>query len=377
MLGFFMAIVMPFLPFLSMPVSVIQLSGDMIPDQPNPESIGCEAASEDPWTHPFLGTFSRDSQSSCPLGTLKFRSCCRPSHPRDIRFRFIADVDGEIVTSKDFRSSRLLDAIAYHNKPVVWIIPGIMADDIVLEEIASLTDAYVERGHNVLILDWDELEKPFGQSVADAEVVSALLAFMMLESETMDRSLCIGFSMGAHVCAMASKWADKEGKQKLPRCYLLDPSGPGFDRKIDAKRRLALGDCDVMVAVHTSGTVMTNYPISRIHIPGFGSMSRDADCSFEVNRASAYDQPGCADLTRLQYMHMRSNSRPFKERGPPAQRCGHSRALSLFVSALERSCDLEGIDGKMVMRFPPHDKCERGMQKVLKVNTTMDAHPFC
>ena len=377
MLGWFAALILPAIPLLSLPVSVIQFIELGVPDSLTPQSDGCSDASNAPWTHSRLGTFSRDPVISCPLGTFKYRVCCRPNQPKNINIKFIVDNGEEVVSTKDFRSNVLLNAIALYEKPVAWVVPGMLADDLVLSELTTLIKTFVNQGFNVMLVGWDEIDKNFGQSLSDSQVVAAMLGSMMLDSGTTDRSVCVGFSYGAHVCGMAGKFVKKEGKT-IPRCHLLDPAGPGFELTLDHRTRLSSGDCDVMVSVHTTRATFTNHPMSLLHLSGFGTIERTAyDCSFEVNDGCALNQPGCFELQKLHFMIRRVNHRTYRQRGPPGQRCAHSRALSLYVSSLRKSCDLMGHDATSSMRFPPFDECEGGMHKTFKVNTTMAGDPYC
>ena len=178
------------------------------------------------------------------------------------------------------------------------------------------------------------------------------------------------------MCGMTGKFVQRRG-QHLQRCYLLDPVGPGFDGGHDSRRAMS-GDCAVVVSVHTTEVTMTNYPISRLHVPGFGSSLRDADCNFIVNDGSAYEQPGCLDLKQWNSMQNRVNRHRYRDRGPAGQMCGHARALSLFLNSLQGSCDLVAQDEEgRRMQFPPLDQCSSGMDRRLNITTKRAGRPFC
>jgi hypothetical protein len=372
-----MTIIMPMLPLLQLPISSLEFIKHAAPDMMHHETAGCDDFSDKSWSHPLLGTFSRNAENLCKTGTLRRRSCCRPNQPKHIRYRFLVDNSDEVIATRDFRSHTLSDAIALDNKPVVWFIPSMLSDDFVVEDAMDLSEAFIKKGYTVVLLDWDEIEKGFGQSIANTRVLAEMVAHLMHQSGTIDRSLCVGFSFGAHVCGMASKRLKHKSGKKIPRCHLLDPAGPGFELTPGAGTHLENGDCEVMIAVHTTHVTMSNTPVSILHNNGFGTMLRHADCSFEVNGASAYDQPGCADLQKLNKMIRRKNKEPFIRRGPPAQRCGHARALSMYLSSVEKRCTIHGQSGLKKMRFPPFDDCKAGMKQEFSVNTTMGIKPYC
>ena len=375
MIGVLLQVLGPIMPILSAFVSQFNL-GDSNPASVGLSKHGCDAWSDDPWTDPMLGTFARDVPKACPKTSIRSQSCCEPSHPHNITMSWIVDNgDHDVFEVDDYRSHELVQLIReYPEKPVIFYVPALFADEFILLEHTALRNAYIRMGFTFVMLTWDELEKGFGQSVANIQVVAKMLSYVMIRSDSVTRSTCIGFSSGSHLCGLAGKYV-KEHHQVIPKCYFLDPTGPGFDT-VSPEYRLEKSDCGVTVGIHTTGPALTTFPISRLNVVGFGTPLRNAHCSFEINEATDISQPGCLDLRNKNFLLRRSNGVNFNERGPPGQRCAHIRALSLFISALDEACDLYGKASDR-MPFPPFDTCTEGMNQVFKVKTTSYEEPFC
>lgn len=64
----------------------------------------------------------------------------------------------------------------------------------------------------------------------------------------------IGFSLGAHVAAIAGHFVISSTNQELRvgRITGLDPAGPGFPPQIPLSQRLDSGDADFVDVIHTN-----------------------------------------------------------------------------------------------------------------------------
>jgi len=123
------------------------------------------------------------------------------------------------------------------NRPIAWIIHGFM-NDITLDNVFNQTkDAYIDRGFSVIMVDWTKGNREYFQSIANVRVVGALVGQMMDWLNVHTRSLCVGFSLGSHICGEAGSFLQSKGKV-LQECHGVDPAGPAFDGCNDFRLRL-------------------------------------------------------------------------------------------------------------------------------------------
>jgi len=170
------------------------------------------------FTDPQLGTFKRDCNKNC----LRNLACCPPMTPKELDVRFIyssSKTNGQFITLKDRIRSR---------KKIAWIIHGFLNHYFEDRDYNDTKDAYIDRGYDAIIVDWNKGNRDYGQAVSNVQVVGALVGQMMAAQGAAGRSVCVGFSLGAHVCGEAGEWLRDRGVS-LAKCDVIDPAGPGFD----------------------------------------------------------------------------------------------------------------------------------------------------
>ncbi|CAF2124099.1 unnamed protein product [Rotaria magnacalcarata] len=110
----------------------------------------------------------------------------------------------------------------------------------------------------VIAIDWEQgaREINFITAVSNADIAGQHLA-EFIQNNLIDpkRLHCIGFSLGAHLCAFASNnyYTISNKKLRFARISGLDPSGPLL-RKASIDKRLSSDDADFVDCIHTSTT---------------------------------------------------------------------------------------------------------------------------
>ncbi|CAF0852208.1 unnamed protein product [Adineta ricciae] len=110
----------------------------------------------------------------------------------------------------------------------------------------------------VVAIDWEKgaREANFITAVGNADVAGRHLAEFIQDNHIEPKRLhCIGFSLGAHLCAFASSQYFRLTNKttKFARITGLDPSGPLL-RKASVDKRLSRDDADFVDSIHTSTT---------------------------------------------------------------------------------------------------------------------------
>ncbi|CAF3731459.1 unnamed protein product [Adineta steineri] len=110
----------------------------------------------------------------------------------------------------------------------------------------------------VIAVDWEKgaREANFITAVANADIAGQHLAEFIQNNHIDPKRLhCIGFSLGAHLCAFASTnyFVLTKKKSRFARITGLDPSGPLL-RKASIDKRLSRDDADFVDCIHTSTT---------------------------------------------------------------------------------------------------------------------------
>ncbi|CAH1407090.1 unnamed protein product [Nezara viridula] len=145
-----------------------------------------------------------------------------------------------------------------------------------------LRDAYLRNGSfNVYTVDWSPLSRVpcYAAAVHNMKPVSrcvaAFLTFLRDAGVETSRTTCVGHSLGAHVCGIASNYLFF----RMHRIIGIDPARPLIRSQLQG--RLDAGDAKVVQVIHTSST--------------FGDARRSGHVDFCVNGARS--QPFCANAT--------------------------------------------------------------------------------
>ncbi|XP_026074173.1 phospholipase A1 member A-like isoform X2 [Carassius auratus] len=179
-----------------------------------------------------------------------------------------------------------------------------------------------EEDLNVLVVDWEFVASFAYNLVVEnykevAVQISELINKLMKHGSTLESFHFIGMSLGAHV----SGFVGTQFEGKLGRITGLDPAGPMF-KKAAPFDRLDSSDALFVEAIHTdSDQFGISIPVGHVDFFLNGGM----------------DQPGCTHLdlgSMYDYVT-----------------CDHMRALSVYTSALNRSCSLTGFPCSSFEKF--------------------------
>ena len=214
--------------------------------------------------------------------------------------------------------------------------------DVYVEPIYNQTrDALLARGFHVVLVDWHLGNRLYLQSMANVRTVGALLGQLMYQMKVTDRSVCTGFSLGAHICQEAAKYLKKRG-QIIPKCEGIDPAGPGFDG-CSNDIRLDKSDCTLVTVMHTSAFKNAG---SLMFGQGFGTTIKSGHCDYWVN--DGMDQPKCDNgtLPKLQKKLFSGMFGKFTQDLEWAWECSHYRAVYYYLSQARRDCNFIGREGQ-------------------------------
>lgn len=333
------------------------------------------------WYHHSLGHFDQTHEycdSSCLRGII----CCAPETPEQLRVNF--------QLSTPFNSYPMQIAVGdYHarnliresGRPVVIIVHGFLnhhAYDGVWNETR---DAHLSRGSNVIVVDWNRGNRIYLQSVPNVRVVGAMIGQLLEYLGVSEKSDCVGFSLGAHICGEAGSWLKRHGLV-LEKCTGIDPAGPGYDGCSDTVR-LDKDDCHVVRVIHTSQFLG--------HKDGFGTRFKSGHCDYWIN--DGLKQPGCEHERSLISIRIGRRDDQLFESDSMAVNgisCDHNRAMKVYLSQVRRECDFRGDEseecgiGRICVpltppvrySLPPDDSCTPYNDLDLLVETSASP-PYC
>lgn len=335
------------------------------------------------WYHHILGHFHRTPEY-CDASCMRDVICCTPETPEELRVNFYLSTPHSPyplrVDVGDYHARNLLRESP---RPVVIIVHGFLNHHIEDSIWNETRDAHLMRGSNVILVDWNRGNRLYPQSMANVRVVGALLGRLLEYLTVSEKSECVGFSLGAHICGEAGSWLRKHS-MTLDRCVGIDPAGPGFDGCSHLQQvTLDKSDCRVVRIIHTSQFLG--------HMDGFGSRFKSGHCDYWIN--DALRQPGCTHERSLISIEINSRSdRLFASDLMPIAgiSCAHNRAMKIYLSQVRRDCDFRGdeadecgngrlcvpLSPSMRMSLPPDDSCTPYSDVDLLVETTA-SQPFC
>ncbi|KAG8222819.1 hypothetical protein J437_LFUL005025 [Ladona fulva] len=148
--------------------------------------------------------------------------------------------------------------------------------------MAVLRDAYRKNGrYNVFVLDWGALAKApcYTAAVQNLRPVARCLAqlfgSLIHVRGRSDQSICVGHSLGAHVCGLTSNFLG----YPLHRILALDPARP-LIHSMPGMGKLDAGDAHSVVVLHTNAGF-------------YGESGRIGDVDFCINGGRS--QPFCSN----------------------------------------------------------------------------------
>lgn len=193
----------------------------------SPFMFNCDSDTDIPWSHPLLGTFSRDPEKYCKSECMRNLVCCRPMIYNKMDIMFILTNPEEQTIAGRFDDPGFRKHFLKRRK-VVFISHGFANDIRQFTPVNDTRDGFIALEYDVVIVDWHFADAVYGQAIYNMRVIGAMVGYMIDEYHLEDRVLCVGFSLGSHLCGEAGKWLKTRNKT-LAECHMLDPAGPGFD----------------------------------------------------------------------------------------------------------------------------------------------------
>jgi hypothetical protein len=289
------------------------------------------------YNDPDLGDFRTTKNSIyCSSNCTRNIICCSPQPVKELDVQFI--YSNSKTSSKKIGLNDGLNS----KKKIVWIVHGFLNDYTQDDNFNDTKDAYIDRGFDVVVVDWSKGNKLYLQSTANVRVVGALVGQMMHRMGVTDRSICAGFSLGAHVCGEAGKWIKRRTNNVIWKCHGIDPAGPGYDG-CDSEVRLDPSDCTTVVSMHTS---QYNTIVSLVGKSGLGTKYRTGHCDFWMN--DAITQPKCNNASVLG-VHKDIFAGKFGKIASDIERtftCSHSRAMRYYINSVKQECEFKGVQSE-------------------------------
>ena len=329
-----------------------------------------------------MGSFAVESKY-CDARCLRNLFCCSPEKKEDLNVQFLFTSASQpkvthILRFGDEKSRQLMS-----NRTTVFIVHGFL-NHFMYEGMWNQTrDGHISRGSDVVIVDWSRGNRLYLQSMANVRVVGALIGQLIHFLDIANRSTCVGFSLGSHVCGEAGSWLIKNGFEKMSKCIGIDPAGPGYDG-CSNDIRLDPSDCRVVTAIHSSQFV---------EMLGFGTRFKSGHCDYWMNHGR--QQPDCSKnppFSRIVRDTFFGNLGRVGTTLENAVGCSHVRAMKYYIHALDRTCNFTGVaslgcglgkkcsplltDKPKVMPLSPDDACQTGM-KIDFWAETSGKEPFC
>lgn len=362
--------------------------GDSAPNI-SPFLLNCDSDSDVPWHDPLLGTFAREPDKYCKSDCLRNLVCCHPSPVDRLAVRFIL-TNPENQTLVGRFDDHGFKKYFQKNRRVAFITHGFANNYLQFNPVNESRDGFLNLGYDTIIVDWHFADAVYGQSIDNLRVIGAMIGYMISEHELESKALCVGFSLGAHLCGEAGKWLQKHGK-RLSECHLLDPAAPGFDGCGD-ELVASRNDCDLVLALHTSQNTSHHNPFQILLTQGYGTRYKAGHCDFWINDALMWKHPDCLSL-HPQLFHYTNYFNTSKIINFSFHfSCSHHRVVDVYNSQLRGGCLFTGIestncghvreckpiDGGMTMDMPPlATRCDSSMDKDFRVSAKSSRYPFC
>ena len=200
------------------------------------------------------------------------------------------------------------------NKRIVFIIHGFTSNEQLTSTsfLKKFREPYLDSGdYDVVTVEWYKGNLgPYYQALANIRVVGAAIGKAILNWDVADRSLLVGYSLGAQLIHEAASFVKRHGSL-IGECHGLDPAGPGFNGCDDIS--LDREDCKLVKVIHTNA----NSPDVKIHSPflHLGTYKKGGHCDYWIN--CGHNQPCLAPI------------------------CAHNTAVKVYVAHLKKQCFLD------------------------------------
>ncbi|CAF3377208.1 unnamed protein product [Rotaria socialis] len=238
------------------------------------------------------------------------------------------DGNDQSIKESSINSSRWLRIIVHgfaNNRNSIWIKP-------LQDELFKLKD---KEFSDVLVVDWSNGAKlPFyPHAASNTRLVGKQIGLLLqklnnIKGLSYDKVHCIGHSLGAHTCGLASNAINNQ----MARISGLDPAGPLFEGK-DVVLRLDKNDAKFVDIIHSNTELALGV--------GLGSSEPSGHVDFYANGGRS--QPGCPSVnTLIGDIFVGQSQVAFEQTS-----CSHSRSHEYFTESINSECPYNA--------FPCHD----------------------
>jgi len=139
---------------------------------------------------------------------------CSPQTPEVIQPKFYLFLNGNTNEEPTVLNWRHNDAshLLKNGRKTVFIVHGWNEKVSTNAYILEMKKAFINiKGYNAIVLDWRHGNGLYKQAVANVRTVGAMLGRAILNWGISDRSLVVGFSLGAHIAGEAGRFVQKHG----------------------------------------------------------------------------------------------------------------------------------------------------------------------
>ena len=180
-------------------------------------------------------------------------TCCHPQHPDAIDAKLILFRKGKKSRVLNWRDPEEAKYLKSKSGRVVIIAHGYIEKISYSLWMTDMIDGFHDAGdHVVILIDWrggNGLQ--YWQSAANLRTVGAIAGHAIGIWGITDRTLFVGFSLGAQMIGEAARYLATKFGNKIAECHGLDPAGPFFDA-CSPLITLDRNDCQLTQIIHTS-----------------------------------------------------------------------------------------------------------------------------
>ena len=351
-------------------------------------------STDDNVTDPFIGTLGADRILYCAPATLRLLpgvTCCTPQSVDEIQLKFLLStpnnssrkrIQSELVT---FHDSRVRESLG--NGTVVFITHGWNDWYVTSDWINETRDGWLSREgvSAVLVVDWSVgSNRSYWQAASNVRMVGAAIGYSILDWGISDRTVAMGFSLGAQTVGEAGKYVrtKSNGRKIIKECHGADPAGPFFDGG-SKEMELDQSDCRLVQIIHSSASHHVASSVLELPLMRLGTAHQAGHCDFWVNCGHEQEST-CVDLSFPEIINATINliKNPLSIISDVNPFCSHTRAVHVYKSSVSHlcpyksqscpdcgpctgsSCDTcHGISLNGINRLPPDSDCRSDMSK--------------
>ena len=244
------------------------------PEQPPTAKQLTNCALEYEWTDEYIGRqrFNRSAYCLPACGrSLAGVKCCTPESPVQLGVRFLlfhrdAHVAHVNMSWSEVNSQQIIDQAAGIRK-LALLTHGFLESVISSTWMFDARDGYFARHDGpdaVLIIAWDHgggNAADYFQAIANVRTIGMMIGHVLVSWGVHERTLAVGFSLGAHVLAEAGKYVQMlTVHEKIRECHALDP---GKCILFDMSSLILFSDIIVLSSVSGTSALVNGHTLKR------------------------------------------------------------------------------------------------------------------